>query len=97
VKPYLHSPQYVFMAWCFVKDKDNFTFYLSYVLVFPEIYPPPHPMNVEGFSPGDKPTGASTTHLHEKSRQKLNITPVWLVSLFGVLKFPSTILGNEAV
>jgi hypothetical protein len=23
-------PQYVFMAWCLVKHRDNFTFYLTY-------------------------------------------------------------------
>jgi hypothetical protein len=25
---YLHSPQYVFMEWCLVKHRDNFTSYL---------------------------------------------------------------------
>jgi len=29
VELYLHSPQYVSMAWCLVKHRDNFTFTLS--------------------------------------------------------------------
>jgi hypothetical protein len=29
---YLH-PQYVFMEWCYVKDRDNFTFTLRYVTI----------------------------------------------------------------
>jgi hypothetical protein len=26
-------PQYVFMAWCLVKHRDNFTFYLTFYIV----------------------------------------------------------------
>jgi hypothetical protein len=26
---YISTPQYVFMAWCCVKHRDNFTFYLT--------------------------------------------------------------------
>jgi hypothetical protein len=33
---YTSTPQYVFMAWCLVKHRDNFTF--NFVLVFPEVY-----------------------------------------------------------
>jgi hypothetical protein len=29
---YTSTPQYVFIAWCLVKHRDNFTFYLSFVL-----------------------------------------------------------------
>jgi hypothetical protein len=29
VELYLHSPQYVFMAWCVFKHRDNFTFTFS--------------------------------------------------------------------
>jgi hypothetical protein len=29
---YTSTPQYVFMAWCFVKQRDNFTFtYVTYL------------------------------------------------------------------
>jgi len=30
-------PQYVFMAWCLGKHKDNFTFYLCFTYIFPVI------------------------------------------------------------
>jgi len=33
VELYLHSPEYVFMAWCLVKHRDNFTFHLYYLAV----------------------------------------------------------------
>jgi hypothetical protein len=28
LSPFLPLPQYAFMAWCLVKHRDNFTFYL---------------------------------------------------------------------
>jgi hypothetical protein len=31
-------PQYAFMAWCLVKHRDKFTFYLLLSYVTPEIY-----------------------------------------------------------
>jgi hypothetical protein len=34
---YLH-PQYVFMAWCIVKHRDNFTFVYIYIYIYIYIY-----------------------------------------------------------
>jgi len=30
---YTSTPQYVFMVWCLVKNRDNFTFILCYVML----------------------------------------------------------------
>jgi len=31
---YTSSPPYIFMAWCLVKHKDNFTFYITGKITF---------------------------------------------------------------
>jgi hypothetical protein len=30
---YTSTPEYVFMAWCLVKHRDKFTFYLTFIVI----------------------------------------------------------------